>query len=84
MDKDKSLDGLRGIAALTVVLAHAFYAYFPYLTTRRMPLEGLGPKTVVDSTLYNIPFNYLFIADAAVVVFFTLSGYVLRACSKKG
>lgn len=77
MDKDKSLDGLRGIAALTVVLAHAFYAYFPYLTTRRMPFEGLGPKTIVDATLYQIPFNYLFIADAAVVVFFTLSGYVL-------
>lgn len=72
-----SLEGLRGLAALTVVLAHAFYVYFPYLTSRREPYTGAVAKTVLDETLHRMPFNLLFIADAAVILFFVLSGYVL-------
>lgn len=77
MERDNSLEGLRGLAAMTVVLAHAFYAYFPYMTTRRLPNEAVEPKTILDTILHMMPFNVLFIADAAVVLFFVLSGYVL-------
>ena len=77
MEKDKSLEGLRGLAAMIVVLAHVFYAYFPYMTTRREPNPSIEPKTLLDYVLHMMPFNALFIADAAVILFFVLSGYVL-------
>ena len=31
--KDLSLEGLRGMASLSVVLAHSLFVYFPYLTS---------------------------------------------------
>lgn len=75
--KDKSLEGLRGLAALTVVLAHALFVYFPFLTNRRQPYEGAVSRSWVDSFLNTPPFNLLLIADTAVIIFFVLSGYVL-------
>lgn len=75
--KDMSLEGLRGVAALTVVFAHFFFAFVPYLAIYSRPgLEiplkfGWEPIFVVPiiSLLYNGSF--------AVSVFFVLSGYVL-------
>jgi peptidoglycan/LPS O-acetylase OafA/YrhL len=60
--RSKELDGLRGLAALTVVFLH-FYLLFP--TTRWTPLWRFSPL-------------FVFIAGGeAVVLFFVLSGFAL-------
>src|SRR5271156_1762473 len=60
-----SLDAVRGIAACVVVLAHC------YLTIPEQRRAGLA------SLLWPRALGFLHNGDAAVVVFFVLSGYVL-------
>jgi peptidoglycan/LPS O-acetylase OafA/YrhL len=60
----KSLDSLRGIAALTVVIYHCNLIYFS--------AKGGAPHWVSFS-----PLRLLFDGHAAVMVFFALSGFVL-------
>jgi peptidoglycan/LPS O-acetylase OafA/YrhL len=61
--KDVPLEGIRGIAALIVVLYHVFLGFFPDI--HRAPF------------LRGTPLYVLMNGDAAVMVFFVLSGYVL-------
>lgn len=71
---DLTLDGLRGIAALFVALGHC---------NTHLTEKSIWPKTVFDfsamdwSAILARLWDVLFNADAAVVVFFVLSGYVL-------
>jgi peptidoglycan/LPS O-acetylase OafA/YrhL len=58
----ESLDGLRGIAALTVIGSHINLDYFAYI--QPMPLR-------------NTPLHVFYDGEAAVVFFFVLSGFVL-------
>jgi peptidoglycan/LPS O-acetylase OafA/YrhL len=60
----KSLDSLRGIAALTVVIYHCNLIYFS--------AKGGAPRWIAFS-----PLRLLFDGHAAVIVFFALSGFVL-------
>ena len=62
------LDGLRGIAALTVVVFHYLSAFVPALT----PDQTANPYWLSD-TLLAVLFNGPF----AVIVFFVLSGFVV-------
>src|ERR1700741_4157400 len=62
------LDGLRGIAALTVVVFHYLSAFVPALT----PDQTKNPHWLSDTPLA-VTFNGPF----AVVVFFVLSGFVV-------
>lgn len=58
-----SLDGLRGVAALVVVLVHS--------------ISGVGVgKTILDA-IHDTPFSPFFNPKIAVQVFFVLSGFVL-------
>lgn len=75
--KNLSLEGLRGVASLIVFFAHAVFMYFPYLGSLMRPYPDAQAKSIVDAILIYPPFNLLYCADAAVVVFFVLSGYVL-------
>lgn len=75
--KDMSLEGLRGVASLVVVLTHSLFIFFPYLSSNSRPYAGAVPKTAVDALLIYPPFNLLYSGEAAVFVFFVLSGYVL-------
>lgn len=69
------LDGLRGIAALTVVAFHYLSAFVPALT----PDQTANPHWLSDT-----PLAVLFNGPFAVVVFFVLSGFVVsRAAHRK-
>ena len=69
------LDGLRGIAALVVVLHHALLtfpgAWAVYTWSAERPRDGIFPA-LMQTPLYTI-FN----GSGAVIVFFVLSGVVL-------
>ncbi len=79
MNHNRSADGLRGIAALTVVVSHFVLAFLPFLLQAFYPNWPLGP--VPDNLwcrLSQLPFVTIFYnGQFAVMVFFALSGYVL-------
>lgn len=70
--KNYALEGLRGIAALVVVLSHAVFTFFPFLQTcdpgyLKQPWEQVAVQ--LPHTLFNGTFS--------VCIFFVMSGYVL-------
>lgn len=68
-----SLEGLRGVAALAVVLSHLALQFFPHAA-----VGGNHPiHSSIDSWLYNSPFRVLYAGFFAVCIFFVMSGYVL-------
>src|SRR6185437_7755900 len=69
-----SLDGLRGIAALTVVFFHFFSAYVPKLLPEQVADPWWGSDTPL-ALFYNGGF--------AVSVFFVLSGFVIANSASK-
>jgi peptidoglycan/LPS O-acetylase OafA/YrhL len=68
------LDGLRGIAALSVVVFHYLAAFVPTLT----PDETANPHWLADT-----PLAVLFNGPFAVVVFFVLSGFVVSKAAHR-
>jgi peptidoglycan/LPS O-acetylase OafA/YrhL len=79
MRKDLSADGLRGLAAVNVLLCHLCLAFLPggfaYIypdTTTPGAMHG-----VVEHVLAFQPLSVLWNGQFAVCIFFVLSGYVL-------
>lgn len=74
-----SLDGLRGLAALVVVLHHELLT-LPWFADR-VSLGLLGPKGHFTVSVQNFfeysPLHVFYGGTEAVVIFFVLSGYVL-------
>ncbi|MBN2751873.1 MAG: acyltransferase [Rhodospirillaceae bacterium] len=68
------LDGLRGVAAITVLAYHFLLAFTP------APFEDQARTGI---TLLDLPFAVLWNGDFAVAVFFVLSGFVLAASSPR-
>jgi peptidoglycan/LPS O-acetylase OafA/YrhL len=75
--KNFALEGLRGVASLNVVVGHFLFVFFPYLGNDIRPYPGLAAKYWFEEVLRFPPFTFFYLADAAVSVFFVLSGYVL-------
>lgn len=67
------LDGLRGLAALAVVIAHYFQVFVPAMFENRADISHFAFDRIVPKT----PLNVLYNGNFAVCVFFVLSGYVL-------
>lgn len=76
MNREHYIDGLRGLAALVVVVSHFCCAFYPatdtlrYTDVRTSPLEVMFTQT---------PLNLLYNGNFAVCLFFVISGYVLSA-----
>lgn len=77
--KNRNADGLRGVAALNVVLTHFVSAFLPTMLHKNFPFAfpaNPAPSTafdVVTSPLATLFYN----GQLAVLIFFALSGYVL-------
>ena len=69
------LDGLRGVAALTVVLCHFVLAFQPALLSGK---AGQG-AAAAGTGLAQTPLVLFWSPDCAVHVFFVLSGFVLSS-----
>lgn len=77
--KNKSADGLRGIASLNVALAHFAAAFMPAMLHSSYPTvfnENTNP-TLLFKILTSPFFTLFYNGHFAVLVFFVLSGYVL-------
>lgn len=75
--KNKSLEGLRGIAALGVVVAHFLFSLLPSLAVYSGPGGSLEPRLPFEQWA-NLPFStFLFNGGFQVSIFFALSGFVL-------
>jgi len=77
--KNKCADGLRGIAALSVAVAHFVAAFIPMMLHGNYPtMFNENPKPshlfeILTSPVISIFYN----GEFAVLIFFVLSGYVL-------
>ncbi|MBA4788818.1 MAG: acyltransferase [Rhizobiales bacterium] len=68
------LDGLRGVAASTVVVFHFFYAFYP------APFSSYGRT---GFSLLDTPLAVLWNGHFSVAVFFAMSGFVLAASAPR-
>jgi peptidoglycan/LPS O-acetylase OafA/YrhL len=78
-DRNHALDGLRGFAALMVVLHH-FTQTQPFFADRFDRPASLAPKPWTNSwqnILEGTPLHFFHAGPEAVFIFFVLSGYVL-------
>ncbi len=70
----RSLDILRGVAALWVVLFHIWNRYYPGLNTQKLPVQsGLDWSASFASSFFSMQFGYL-----GVTLFFVLSGFCIH------
>jgi peptidoglycan/LPS O-acetylase OafA/YrhL len=79
LDRRPGLDGLRGMAALVVVLHHLLLT-LPWFADR-VSFGQLGPKGKFKLSIHNLfeytPLHVFYGGTEAVMIFFVLSGYVL-------
>lgn len=73
--KFRYLDGLRGLAALIVVIDHFAISFFPAATDGSVHTTHGALEPVVQST----PLHLLVSGNFSVCIFFVLSGFVLSA-----
>ena len=72
--KINAAESIRGLACLAVVFSHLAMSFFPFL-------HHFDPTETTDLNwvyqVHHLPLGFLYSGDAAVFVFFVLSGYVL-------
>jgi peptidoglycan/LPS O-acetylase OafA/YrhL len=75
MEKEKyhNLDGLRGLAALVVMIWHFSVGFLPFLVGATI----VGRHTPIDRLVSDTPLFLPFAGTFAVYIFFVLSGFVL-------
>jgi peptidoglycan/LPS O-acetylase OafA/YrhL len=73
MKKISFLDGLRGTAAVVVVISHFVQVFYPSLFTLRPEMM----HNQFEAWLSKTPFNLFYNGNFSVCIFFVLSGFVL-------
>lgn len=68
-----ALEGVRGLAAIVVVIHHFVLAFYPMLIGG----PGSVQHTRFDDNLFGMPISLLYAGTFAVAIFFVLSGFVL-------
>lgn len=83
MSKINSAESIRGLACLAVVFSHLSLVFYPYLHQDNQ--SGL-PNYDLLYYWHHSPFAFMYAGNAAVYVFFVLSGFVLSYAifNKKG
>ncbi|EHJ8051985.1 MULTISPECIES: acyltransferase family protein [Escherichia] len=70
-----SVEGVRGLACLMVVLSHLSIIFFPYLHTGDTKII----KSSFDAVTRDLPIGFTYSGTSAVYIFFVLSGYILTS-----
>lgn len=78
----RSLDGVRGIAALIVVFHHAIQLHPTFAHVQAAESAGDAPAPVWALT--HTPLHVLWAGEEAVLIFFVLSGFVLALPATRG
>lgn len=71
------LEGLRGIAAIVVVIYHAMIMFYPGIAYGHHPTLAPVQNMRFEDNLYGNPINVFLSGGFAVAIFFVLSGFVL-------
>ncbi|WP_344672587.1 acyltransferase [Pseudarthrobacter polychromogenes] len=79
----KSLDGLRGVAALIVVVYHIALTS-PGVAAIYLHPTSAAPSNALEQLLFYSPLHLLWAGREAVLVFFVLSGFVLALPAFRG
>lgn len=74
--KLKHIEGIRGLAAIIVVLHHYTLAFYPALNFGNASQSHIGNGSL-ELLMANTPINLIYNGGFAVCIFFILSGYVL-------
>lgn len=74
--KLKYLEGIRGLAAIIVVLHHYILAFYPAMSSGDEK-QIHNETSYFEEVMAQIPLNILYNGNFAVCIFFILSGYVL-------
>ncbi|HSW92101.1 MAG TPA: acyltransferase [Candidatus Saccharimonadales bacterium] len=70
------LESVRGIAACAVVFAHLLVTYYPGAGKGLSSTPHIGENTFAE-LFYGLPAGFMASGSFAVIIFFTLSGFVL-------
>jgi peptidoglycan/LPS O-acetylase OafA/YrhL len=71
----KYLDGLRGFAAIIVMLCHIITAFYPHLYSVYPP--ALDDQTSLVKIIDSTPMRIFYQGNFALMLFFVISGYVI-------
>lgn len=71
-NKILAVEGVRGLAALAVILSHSALTFWPYLHG-----DLADSRSGFERWLFDSPFGFVYSGAGAVCVFFVLSGFVL-------
>jgi peptidoglycan/LPS O-acetylase OafA/YrhL len=73
--KNYALEGLRGLAAVMVLLSHLTLVFWPAAQVNTLPV----PVEPWQIKLFDSPATFFYSGNVAVCIFFVMSGYVLTA-----
>ena len=74
--KLRYLEGIRGLAAIIVVLHHYILAFYPAMSSAN-ETQIHNETSYFEEVMAQIPLNIFYNGGFAVCIFFILSGYVL-------
>lgn len=76
-NKNLGLEGLRGLACMAVMIGHFSYVFHPYLASLFRPIPFSIKPSAFERLVLIPPLTLAYSADAAVSIFFVMSGCVL-------